>query len=146
MFSDPDLLQKFWLVHLRLGIFDFSPSIGVNTSFALSLRAWSSDASVFSYSLMSATTVSPFQTLSAENTHPKNFPWQDSKDRIDAVSRSLSQRQGDIRPLVKGDNCSAKEYSEPLFIGRLPIRQEILNVSQIAATCHGIRPLFFIQS
>ena len=55
MFSDPDLLQNFWLFHLRLGIMKLSPLFGVDTSFALGLLAWSSDASISSNSSMSAT-------------------------------------------------------------------------------------------
>ena len=67
MSSDPDLLQKFWLFNLRLGIWNYHHSWGVNTSFASSLRAWRSDASISSNSSMSATKMSPFQILPAES-------------------------------------------------------------------------------
>ena len=51
-----------------VGNMKISPVIGVNTSFALSLQAWSSDASTSSKSSMSATIMSPFQILTAYNT------------------------------------------------------------------------------
>ena len=41
---------------------------------------------------------------------------------------------------------SVKGHSEPPFTRCLPIRQEILNVSHIAVTFHGIRPPFVIQT
>ena len=44
MFSEPDLLQSF-TVPSATGNLNFSPFIGVYTSFALNLFAWSSDAS-----------------------------------------------------------------------------------------------------
>ena len=56
------------------GNMKMSPFIGVKTSFALRLRAWSSDVSVCSNSSMSATIESHFQILPADNTYPKNTP------------------------------------------------------------------------
>ena len=53
--------------NLRPGI-KLSPFIGVNTSFALSLLAWISDASVSSNSSMSAILMSPFQIPPGYNT------------------------------------------------------------------------------
>ena len=64
MFSDADLLQKFFTVPSSTGNVKLSPFIGVNTSFALSLRAWISDASICSNFSMSAMNASPFQILS----------------------------------------------------------------------------------
>ena len=58
----------------------------------------------------------------------------------------------DTQKQVIFDHCSqrcywsVKWYSEPRFICCLPIRQEILNVSQIGVAFHGIRPPFFIQT
>ena len=46
----------------------------------------------------------------------------------------------------KRDNSSVKRHSEPPFIWCFPIRQEILNVSQIAVTLHEIRPPSFVQT
>ena len=60
MCSEPDLFQNVLPFHLRFGMF-FSPCWGVNTSFALSLLAWNSDASIFSKSSMSATKMCPLQ-------------------------------------------------------------------------------------
>ena len=50
------------------GNIKLSPFIGVNISFALSLLAWSSDASICSNSSMSAVNMSPFQIPPADNT------------------------------------------------------------------------------
>ena len=46
----------------------------------------------------------------------------------------------------KGYYWTVKGHSEPPFMWCLPIRQEILNVSQIAITLYGIRPTIFIQT
>ena len=73
MFSEPDLLQKVSLFRLLIGNINFSPFIGVNTSFALSLFAKISDASICSNSSMSATKMSPFQILFACNAYPKEI-------------------------------------------------------------------------
>ena len=51
------------------------PLHGVNTSFALSLLAWTPDASICSNSSMSATVMSPFQMLPAYKT--EECSWQD---------------------------------------------------------------------
>ena len=113
-----------------------SPFIGVDTSCALSLRAWSSDASIFCNSSMSATNMSP-----AEENIWKDFP-----------AELMQSRQVFRRNRVMFDHCSkrynwsAEVFSEPPFIWCLPIRQKILNISQIAATFHGIRPPVFIQT
>ena len=74
MFSDAVLLQTVLTVPSAIGKMKFSPFIAVSTSFALSLRAWSSDASICSNSSMSATTMSPFQIHPAYNTYPRNIP------------------------------------------------------------------------
>ena len=47
---------------------------------------------------------------------------------------------------VCGCTLYMKWHSEPPFIGCLSIRQEILNVSQIAVTLHRIRPQFVTQT
>ena len=45
VFSEPDLCQIILLVHLRSGTRSFYHLLAVNTSLALSLQAWMSDAS-----------------------------------------------------------------------------------------------------
>ena len=52
---------KILTVPSATGNMKFSLLCGVNTSFAWSLRAWSSDASISSNSSMSATKMPPFQ-------------------------------------------------------------------------------------
>ena len=78
MSPEPDHLERVLRFRVRLGICNFSPLTGVNTSFVLSLRAWSSDASTCSNSSMSATKMSPCQILPDDNTYPRNFPGKTS--------------------------------------------------------------------
>ena len=56
------------------GNFKLSHFIGVNTSFALSLRTWISDASICSISWMSVIDMSPFQIPPACIAYPRNIP------------------------------------------------------------------------
>ena len=56
------------LKNFLFGKMKFPLLSGVNASFALSLLAWSSDASISSNSPMYATIMSPFQILPAYNT------------------------------------------------------------------------------
>ena len=122
----------------------FSPLMGVNTSFALSLRAWSSDASISSNSSMSATRMSPFQIPPAGNTYPRNTLGKTLGPNWSSLDRSFAG--------TGFDHCSKRFYwavtwySEPPFTGCLPIRQEILNISQIAVAFHGLRPPFSVQT
>ena len=126
MFSDLDLLQEFWLFHLRLGIRIFHLSLASTLPFALSLRAWSSDASISSISSMSATVMSPFQILSRIQDITEECTWQDFWTKL-MQSRLVFRRNG-----VIFDDCSkkytwsVKGFSEPPFIRCLPIRQKIL--------------------
>ena len=58
-FADAVLSPKIFTVPSATGNMKFPLLCGVNTSFALSLRAWSSDAPISSNSSMSATTLFP---------------------------------------------------------------------------------------
>ena len=51
MCSEPDLSQRVLTIPSAIGNINFSPFLGVNTSFALTLLAWISDASILSNSL-----------------------------------------------------------------------------------------------
>ena len=74
MFSEPDLLQ---IVYFSICDLEFLKKVhhfgSVNTSFAMSLFAWTSDASIFSNSSMSATKMSPFQIPPTYTTYPRNI-------------------------------------------------------------------------
>ena len=116
--------------------------MGVNTSFALSLFPWISDASIFSNSSMSARPECLLSRFSSVQCMTEEFSWQDSWAKIDLdISFSMIE--------VIFDHCSQRyhlsvdKHSEPPFVRCFPIRQEILYVSQIAAALHGIRPPFF---
>ena len=74
-----------------MGTMKFSTLLGVNTSFALSLRAWISDASILSNSSMSATKMFPFQILRADNTFPRIFPGKTFFPNWQSLDRSLAE-------------------------------------------------------
>ena len=83
----------------------------------------------------------------AFNAHPRNIP-----GKIFWTELMLS-RQLFIRNRVIFDHCSKRYYwsvkwwyPEPPFKWCFPIRQEILNVSQISVTFHGIRPPFIVET
>ena len=71
-----------------IGTLNFSPLIGVSTSFTLRLLPWISGASISSNSAMSATNMSPFQIHTAYNAYPRNITGTTS-GRIDAVATCL---------------------------------------------------------
>ena len=91
MVSDVDLLQKVLTVPSATGKIKLSPFIGVNTSSALSLLAWSSDASICSNSSMSATITSPFQ-IPPRATHIQRIYLAKLLDQTDVISIGLSQK------------------------------------------------------
>ena len=66
--------RESFTVPSTIGNTNVSPFWSVDTSFALSLQAWISDASIFSNSSMSATTSSPFQVPPAFYSCPRNIP------------------------------------------------------------------------
>ena len=74
MVSNADLSPETLIVPSANGNIKLSPFMGVNTSFALSLLAWISDASICSNSSMSAIGMSPFQILTATIAYPRNIP------------------------------------------------------------------------
>ena len=69
-----------------IGKINFSPFIGVNTSFAVSLSARISDASICSNSSLSATKMSPFQIPPRVQRTSKVIFLARRWDRIDAVA------------------------------------------------------------
>ena len=140
--SHPQILT----VPSATGNMKFPLLCGVNTSFAFSLRAWSSDASISSNSSMSATMMSPFQIPHRVQYITEGFTWQDIWTKL-TYSRLVFRRNR-----VTFDHCSKRYcwsvewHSEPPFMWCLPIRQEILNVSHMAVTFHRIRPPFVTQT
>ena len=70
MFSDAVSPQRVLTLHLRLGIWSFHFFAALTLPLTLSLRAWSSDASISSNSSVSATIMSPFQIPPAYNAQP----------------------------------------------------------------------------
>ena len=137
---------KIFTVPSATGNIKLSPFIGVNTSFALSLLVWISNASISSNSSMSATIMSPFQMLLRMQCITEEYTWQDVWAEL-MQSRLVFRRN---RVII--DHCSERYYwsveghSEPPFVRCFPIRKFILNISQIAVTFHGICPPFFVQA
>ena len=77
-----------------------SPFLEVNISFALSLRAWISDASRFPSSSISATQMSPFQSLPATNAHPRNIHGRTFLPNWWSLD-NLALKSDDIQPLLR---------------------------------------------
>ena len=84
--SSPGVLT----VPSSIGKANVSPFIGVNTSLALSLRAWSSDASISSKTSMSVT-MSPFQIL-PRIKHNRELYLARLLLQTDAIATGLSQK------------------------------------------------------
>ena len=146
MVSDVDLLQRLFTVPSATGNIKLSPFIGVNTSFALRLLAWISNASISSNSSMSATIMSPFQMLPRMQCMTEEYTWQDFWAEL-MQSRLVFRRN---RVMI--DHCSKRYcwsvegHSEPPFLRCVSITKFILNILQIAVTFHGICPPFFVQA
>ena len=90
MFSDVDLLQRFWLFHLRLGkmFHHFAAlTLPLHGPFGrgVQMRPPAPNSS------MSATTMSPFQFLPAYNTQPRNIPGKTSRPNWCSRDRSLAE-------------------------------------------------------
>ena len=83
---------------------------------------------------------------------PREKPQSKTQTYDDFCSKLMQSRLVLRRDRLIFDRCSKRYYwsvkghPEPPFIGCLPIRREILNISQIAVTFHGIRPPFFVQT
>ena len=82
--------------------------------------------------------------FSPRNAYPRNIPGKTFGPNWCRQVFSRNRVIFDHRS--KRNDWAIKWCSEPPFIGCLPIRQEILNVSQKAVTLQGIRPPCFIQT
>ena len=98
MFSEPDLSQIVLLFHLRPGKLIVHHFLVVNTSFALSLLAWFSDASIFSNSSISATKMCLLSRFPPRTIRSRGISLVRLSCRTDAVAAGLWQKKGDIRP------------------------------------------------
>ena len=145
MFSDPHLLQKFWLFHLRLGIWIFHLSLAITLSlhWAFGRGVQMRPSAPILQCLRPKCLLSDstrVQCITEKNT------WQEFCSKL-MHSRFVFRRNRVIFDhSSKRYYWSVKRHSEPPFIGCLPIRQEILNVSQIAVAFHGICPPIFFQT
>ena len=91
MVSDVDFLQGFDCLICDREYKKLSPFIGVNTSFALSLLAWISDASISYNSSMSAIILSPFQ-IPPHTIHNRGIYLARLLGQIDVISICPSQK------------------------------------------------------
>ena len=130
----------------QMGKINFSPLIGVNTYFALSLSAWISDASVCSNSSMSATKMSPSPDSSACNAYPRNMPGKTLGPNWCSRGRSFAEIGWYSTTAPNGITVPLNGIPNRLsWRGCLLIKQKILNISQVATAFHGIRPPFILQ-
>ena len=145
IFSVPDLHQQILFVHLRLEIWFFL--LGVKYYF-LCIESFCVDFRC----------VHLLQLLNVCN-HYITLP---NSPRVQSVSKEYSRQyflskfmdswlvlrrdRVIFNQSTKRDNWSIERFSKASFIWCLPIRQEILNISQIDKTFHGVCPPFFIQT
>ena len=141
MVSDVTLLQRLWLFHLRQRILKMSPFIGVHTSFALRVLMLPS-APILQCPRVQCL-LSRF--LPAYNTKPRNVPGKTFGPNWCNLDMFFAEIGWYSTIAPNGITGPSKGHSEPPFIWCLPIRQEILNVSHIAVTLHGIRPPFIVE-
>ena len=140
--SSPEILT----VPSATGNTKCSLSNGVNTSFALSLRAWNSDASIPSNSSMSRTIMSLFPDSSPRFMHNREKNWQGFCSKLVKARLIIRRYKVILYHHSKWNNRAIQGYAEQPLRLCLPIGQKILNVSQIAPTFHGNRPPIFIQT
>ena len=76
--------------------------------------------------------------LTACKAYPRNMPGKYLWTELMQSRQVFSRNMVIFYHCSKWDNRAIEWYSEPPFTGCLPIRQEILNVSQIAAAFHGM--------
>ena len=95
---------------------------------------------------MSATKMSPFQIPPACNACPRNLPGKTFEPNWCSRDKSWAETGWCSTIAPNGITGPLTGAPEPPLMRCLLIRQEILNVSQIAGTFHGIRPPFFIQT
>ena len=99
-----------------IGNTNFSPVLDVNIYFALSLRAWSSDASNCPRSSTSATRISLWQIPPAKYAYPKNIPgktflpnwWSLDWSFTEIGNCSTNAPNGKISPLNGSPNRLSK--------------------------------------
>ena len=138
--------SKVFLFRLWSGIQKYSPFLGVNTSYAL--RVSSTDfwcVHLFKFlSVRDEDALFPYSPLVQRTS--KEYAWQDFWTELMQSRQVFGRNVVIFDRRSKRNNWAIEWYSEPPFKRCLPIRQEILNVSQIAVALHGVRPLFFIQT
>ena len=113
-FSKPSAIRKMKI----------SPFFGVLTSFALSLRAWISEASKFSSSCLRPKCL--LSKFLQHTMHTQGIFHVKLSYHIDGALAGLSPKSP--------------------FIQCFPICSEVLDISQVTATFHRICPPFFIQA
>ena len=122
----------------------FSPILDVIISFALSLRAWTSERPIFHSSSRSAFRKSPFQILTAYSAYPSNIPGNIFLLNWRSLDWSFADRGWYSTMESNGNTGPLNEwFSTSSFPRAFPVCQEDLDISQIAVTLHGLsHPLF----
>ena len=121
-----------------------SPSLGNVTSFALSLFEWIYDASIVSNSSGSETCTSPVQILPRVQSVSKEQSRWDFLSKLMDSWLVLRSSWVTLNQWTKWNNRSLKWLPKTSFTGRLPIRQQVCDVSQMGIAFHRICPPTFI--
>ena len=99
----------------------------------------------FSSSSMSAAIISPFQIPLATNAYPNNIPGN-TLPNCWSLDWSLAEIGWCSTIAPNGMTGPFTRFSDSPFIRCFPIRQEILNISQIARAFHEMSPPLFNQA
>ena len=89
---------------------------------------------------MSATKMSPFQIHPAYKAYPRNNPGKTFFPNWWILDWSVAEIGIILNQWTKRHDRSFKRFSKTSLIWGFPIRQEILNISQIGIAFHGICP------
>ena len=92
-----------------------------------------------------ASLFSDHRTSGSSNTC-EEYTWQNFGSKLMQSRWVFSRNRVIFDHCSKRYHWSVKNHSQPPFILGLPIRQEILNVSQISVTLHGICSPFVTQT
>ena len=135
MVSDVDVLKGFWQFHLRLGKYICNCHLSSALTLPLHWAFWR--GFLMRPSPPTLRYLRPRCLLSRfppRTIHTQGIYLARLLDRIDVVSIGLPQKWSDNRQLLQTGKPGRHMDSEKPFMVCLPIRQEILNVSQIAVT------------
>ena len=122
------------------------PFLDVNTSFALSLRAWISDASYCPSSSISATITSPFQIPSPQPMHILGRFQVKLSYQLGGALTGLLQKSDDIQPWRQVESLNLEMVLPIVFHKVFSHLPGGIEYSRIAEALSRISPPFLIQT